>query len=63
MVSDLTERNPNVLYETGLAHALDRDVVTIVQNDQDCGTSARAGSLYAATRPLRTTNSVAAKNS
>ena len=35
VVSDLTERNPNVLYETGLAHALDRDVVTIVQNDQD----------------------------
>ena len=35
VVSDLTGRNPNVLYETGLAHALDRDVVTIVQNDQD----------------------------
>ncbi len=35
VVSDLTGRNPNVLYETGLAHALGRDVVTIVQNDQD----------------------------
>ena len=35
VVSDLTERNPNVLYETGLAHALDRDVVAIVQNDED----------------------------
>ena len=35
VVSDLTGRNPNVLYETGLAHALDRDVVTIVQNDED----------------------------
>ena len=35
VVSDLTERNPNVLYETGLAHALDRDVVTIVQNSED----------------------------
>ena len=35
VVSDLTGRNPNVLYETGLAHALDRNVVTIVQNDQD----------------------------
>ena len=35
VVSDLTGRNPNVLYETGLAHALDRDVVTIVQSDED----------------------------
>ena len=35
VVSDLTGRNPNVLYETGLAHALDKDVVTIVQNEQD----------------------------
>ena len=35
VVSDLTRRNPNVLYETGLAHALDRDVVAIVQNDED----------------------------
>ena len=35
VVSDLTGRNPNVLYETGLAHALDRDVVTIVQNNED----------------------------
>ena len=24
-----------MLYETGLAHALDRDVVAIVQNDED----------------------------
>ena len=35
VVSDLTGRNSNVLYETGLAHALDRDVVTIVQDEQD----------------------------
>ena len=35
VVSDLTGRNPNVLYETGLAHALDKDVVSIVQNEQD----------------------------
>lgn len=35
VVSDLTGRNPNVLYETGLAHAQDRDVVAIVQNDED----------------------------
>ena len=35
VISDLTGRNPNVLYETGLAHALNRDVIVIVQNDQD----------------------------
>ena len=35
VISDLTGRNPNVLYETGLAHALDRDVIMIVQNNQD----------------------------
>ncbi len=35
MISDLTGRNPNVLYETGLAHALNRDVIMIVQNQQD----------------------------
>ena len=35
VISDLTGRNPNVLYETGLAHALNRDVVMLVQNDQD----------------------------
>lgn len=35
MVSDLTGRNPNVLYETGLAHACDRDVILITQNEGD----------------------------
>ena len=35
VVSDLTGRNPNVLYETGLAHARDRDVIMIVQNVDD----------------------------
>ena len=35
VVSDLTGRNPNVLYETGLAHARNRDVIMIVQNDED----------------------------
>ena len=35
VISDLTDRNANVLYETGLAHALNRDVVMLVQNDQD----------------------------
>ena len=35
VVSDLTGSNPNVFYETGLAHALDREVIMIVQNDQN----------------------------
>ena len=35
VISDLTGRNPNVLYETGIAHALNREVIMVVQNDQD----------------------------
>ena len=35
VISDLSGRNPNVLYETGIAHALNREVIMIVQNDQD----------------------------
>ena len=35
VISDLTGRNPNVLYETGLAHALGREVIMVVQNHQD----------------------------
>ena len=35
VISDLSDRNPNVLYETGLAHALRRDVIMIVQNEDD----------------------------
>ena len=35
VISDLSGRNPNVLYETGLAHARNRDVIMIVQNNDD----------------------------
>ena len=35
VISDLTTRNPNVLYETGIAHARNRDVLMIVQNEDD----------------------------
>ena len=35
VISDLSGRNPNVLYETGLAHALKRDVIMIVQYEDD----------------------------
>lgn len=42
VISDLTGRNPNVLYETGLAHALDRDVIIIVQEGDDVPFDLRA---------------------
>ena len=35
VVGDLSDRNPNVLYEIGLAHALNRAVIMIVQNEKD----------------------------
>lgn len=35
VISDLTKRNPNVLYETGIAHARNCEVVMIVQNEDD----------------------------
>ena len=35
VISDLTDRNPNVLYETGIAHTLDCDVIIITQNSED----------------------------
>lgn len=35
VICDLTNRNANVLYETGLAHALNQDVIPIAQNMDD----------------------------
>ena len=35
VICDLTGLNRNVLYETGLAHGLNRDVIMIVQDDDD----------------------------
>ena len=35
VISDLTGKNPNVLYETGIAHARNFEVVIVVQNEQD----------------------------
>ena len=35
VICDLTKRNANVLYETGLAHALNQDVILITQNMDD----------------------------
>ncbi len=35
MICDLTDRNANVLYKTGIAHALNKNVIMIAQNIED----------------------------
>lgn len=35
VVCDCSNRNPNVFYETGIAHTLGRDVILITQNEHD----------------------------
>lgn len=35
IIADATGRNPNVFYELGLAHALDKPVIIITQNAED----------------------------
>lgn len=35
IVADLTERNPNVFYEVGLAHAIGKEVILLAQNVED----------------------------
>ncbi len=35
LVAELTNRNPNVLYELGLAHALNKPVVLVSSNEND----------------------------
>lgn len=35
IIADLTERNPNVLYELGLAHGINRDVILLTQKIND----------------------------
>lgn len=35
LIADLTDRNPNVFYELGLAHALSKDVILLTQDLKD----------------------------
>jgi hypothetical protein len=35
LIAELTTKNPNVLYELGLAHALEKPVVLIASNEDD----------------------------
>jgi hypothetical protein len=35
IISDMSERNPNVFYETGYAHALQKNVILLTQNEND----------------------------
>jgi|GEM_PF-838958 len=35
LIADLTDRNPNVFYELGLAHALNKNVILMTQDIQD----------------------------
>jgi hypothetical protein len=42
VVCDLTGRNPNVFYETGIAHTMGRPVVPLAQNDTDVPSDMRA---------------------
>lgn len=35
IVSELTERNPNVFYETGVAHTVGKEVILLTQNMED----------------------------
>ncbi len=35
IISDLTDRNPNVFYETGIAHTVGKEVILISQNSED----------------------------
>ncbi|MCH7560157.1 MAG: hypothetical protein IIC67_02105 [Thaumarchaeota archaeon] len=35
IIADVTEKNPNVFYELGIAHTVGKEVFIITQNDED----------------------------
>jgi len=35
IISDMSNRNPNVFYETGYAHAIDKQVIHLIQKVED----------------------------
>ena len=35
IISDVSEKNPNVFYELGIAHTIGKDVIIITQNEDD----------------------------
>lgn len=37
VICDFTDKNPNVTYEAGVAHALNKDVIMLTQNPDDIG--------------------------
>ena len=42
IVANITGRNPNVYYELGIAHAIDKPVIMIAQNKSDLPFDIRA---------------------
>ena len=43
VICDLSGQNPNVLYEIGLAHAQDREVIILVRDDRDVPFDLKSG--------------------
>jgi nucleoside 2-deoxyribosyltransferase len=55
IIADLTDRNANVFYELGMAHALEKDVILLAQDVGDVPFDLRQMNIveYATTLPLR----------
>jgi hypothetical protein len=55
VIADLTDRNANVFYELGMAHALEKDVILLAQDVGDVPFDLRQMNIieYAAILPLR----------
>ena len=53
IIADLTQSNPNVLYEVGYAHALSKPILFIVQREVGRVPSDIAGYLYLVYEPSR----------